>query len=81
MKNNYYIMTTLDLDMTLEYMRSQGQIGDINDFIKDKKPVYQLYEDENIRLYIEKKKTSVTSEIQDNIIKNMKNEEYNDSRT
>ena len=81
MKNNYYIITTLDLDMTLEYIRSQGQIGDINDFIKDKKPVYQLYEDENIRLYIEKKKTDVTSEIQDNIIKNMKNEEYNDSRT
>ena len=56
MRNDSYIITTLDLDMTLEYMRSQGQIGDINDFIKDKKPVYQLYEDENIRLYIEKKK-------------------------
>ena len=56
MKNNSYIITTLDLDMTLEYMESQGQIGDSDDFIKDKKPVYQLYEDENIRLYIEKKK-------------------------
>jgi len=81
MKNNYYIITTLDLDMTLEYIRSQGQIGDINDFIKDKKPVYQLYEDENIRLYIEKKKTSVTSEIQDNIVKNVKSREYDNSRT
>jgi len=81
MKNNYYIITTLDLDMTLEYIRSQGQIGDINDFIKDKKPVYQLYEDENIRLYIEKKKTNVTSEIQDNIVKNVKSREYDNSRT
>ena len=81
MKNNYYIITTLDLDMTLEYIRSQGQIGDINDFIKDKKPVHQLYEDENIRLYIEKKKTSVTSEIQDNIVKNVKSREYDNSRT
>ena len=81
MKNNSYIMTTLDLEMTLEYMESQGQIGDTNDFIKDKKPVHQLYEDKNIRLYIEKKKTNVTSEIQDNIVKNVKSREYDNSRT
>jgi len=54
--NQTYLITTLDLEMTLTKAESDGSLPCSEDFIGNKKPVHKLYEDKNILLYIVQKK-------------------------